>query len=87
MVDQQYERVKKLLLEHQEGCSSAFSLPKSTQEKLKALTGRHSSWVSHSLQRRGLDAKETLAYNELVEVLGERPYAIKPLGSIDFKMF
>lgn len=50
VVDQQYERVKKLLLEH--------------QEKLKALTGR-------------LDEKETLAYNELVEVLGERPYAIK----------
>lgn len=50
VVDQQYERVKKLLLEH--------------EDKLKALTGR-------------LNDKETLAYNELVEVLGERPYAVK----------
>ncbi|CAE7775076.1 FTSH10 [Symbiodinium pilosum] len=50
VVDQQYERVKKLLLEH--------------QAKLMELTKR-------------LDAKETLVYNELVEVLGERPYEMK----------
>jgi len=50
VVDQQYERVKKLLLQH--------------QEKLLSLTER-------------LNAKETLVYNELVEVLGERPYEMK----------
>eukprot|EP00439_Symbiodinium_sp_Y106_P045547 s1896_g5.t2 len=80
VVDQQYERVKKLLLQHQErpmlwreyfGDGFMCVMHKAnerrwllTSEKLLSLTER-------------LNAKETLVYNELVEVLGERPYEMK----------
>eukprot|EP00933_Yihiella_yeosuensis_P021937 TRINITY_DN17288_c0_g1_i1.p1 TRINITY_DN17288_c0_g1~~TRINITY_DN17288_c0_g1_i1.p1 ORF type:complete len:609 (+),score=176.01 TRINITY_DN17288_c0_g1_i1:206-1828(+) len=50
IVEEQYERVKALLLEH--------------KDKMIALSDR-------------LAEKETLVYNDLVEVLGERPFGMK----------